>query len=180
MSRIGKQPIEIPSDVSVSIDERNVEVKGPKGTLKFSASYEVEIAIEENQLMVKKVGKTKNASALWGTTRAIIQNMIEGVTNGFKKELELHGVGYKMAVQDKKLVLNLGFSHPIEKEIPESLTVNIEKNVLTVEGIDKQQVGQFAAVVRSYRKVEPYKGKGFRYVGEQFIKKEGKRAVATE
>ena len=180
MSRIGKQLIEIPGDVSVSIDERKIEVKGPKGVLEFNASHEVEISIEGSQLTVKKVGKTKNAPALWGTTRAVIQNMVEGVTDGFKKELELHGVGYKMTVQGNKLVLNLGFSHPIEMDIPKSLTVNIEKNVLTVEGIDKQQVGQFAAVVRLHRKVEPYKGKGFRYVGEQFIKKEGKRAVATE
>lgn len=180
MSRIGKQPVEIPSDVAVSIDDRNVEVKGPKGALSFSASYEVELSVEGNQLIVKKIGKTKNAPALWGTTRASIQNMIEGVTNGFKKELELHGVGYKMAVQGNKLVLNLGFSHPIEMEISEGLSVSIEKNILSIEGIDKQKVGQFAAVVRSKRKVEPYKGKGFRYVDEQFIKKEGKRAVASE
>jgi len=180
MSRIGKQPIKIPSDVTVSIDDRNVQVKGPKGTLDFSASYEVELKMEDNQLSVEKVGKTKNAPALWGTTRSNIQNMIEGVTNGFKKELELHGVGYKMAVQGKKLILNLGYSHPIEMEISEGLNVSIDNNILTVEGIDKQQVGQFAAVVRSKRKVEPYKGKGFRYVGEQFIKKEGKRAVAAE
>ncbi|MEA2007188.1 MAG: 50S ribosomal protein L6 [Patescibacteria group bacterium] len=180
MSRIGKQPIEIPNDVTISIDDRNVQVKGPKGTLDFSASYEVELSVEKNQLIVKKIGKTKNAPAFWGTTRASIQNMVEGVTNGFKKELELHGVGYKMAVQGNKLVLNLGYSHPIEMEIFEGLNVSIDNNVLTVEGIDKQQVGEFAAVVRSKRKVEPYKGKGFRYVGEQFIKKEGKRAVAAE
>ena len=180
MSRIGKLPIEIPNGVTVSIDDHIIEVKGPKGSLKFEASYEVDVVSEQNQLTVKKVGRTKNAPALWGTTRATIQNMIDGVTNGFKKQLELHGVGYKMAVQGKKLVLNLGYSHPIELEIPQGLEIGIEKNVMTVEGIDKQQVGQFAAVVRSYRKVEPYKGKGFRYVGEQFIKKEGKRAVASE
>jgi len=180
MSRIGKQPIAIPDGVSAKIVDTTIEIKGPKGNLAYDFGYEVGTSIEDNQIIVAKKAKTQFAQSLWGTTRSIINNMVIGVTEGFKKQLELHGVGYKMAVQGKKLVLNLGYSHPIEAEIPEGITATIEKNVLSIEGVDKQVVGQFAAVVRSYRKVEPYKGKGMRYVGEQFIKKEGKRAVGTE
>ena len=180
MSRVGKQPISIPEGVTAKVTDTVIEIKGQKGSLSHDFGYDVLVETKDKEILVSKKSRTQQAQALWGTTRSIIANMIEGVTEGFKKELELHGVGFKMALQGKKLVLNLGFSHPIEAEIPEGLNVSIEKNVLTVEGIDKQQVGQFAAVVRSYRKVEPYKGKGFRYVGEQYIKKEGKRAVGTE
>lgn len=181
MSRIGKLPIQIPEGVTIDInDNREIKVKGPKGELSFNFGYEVDIKQEEKELIVEKKGKTKQAAALWGTTRAMVSNIINGVAEGFKKELELNGVGYKMAVQGRKVVLNLGYSHPIEKEIPEGLEVKIDKNILSVEGIDKQKVGQFAAEIRAERKVEPYKGKGFRYVGEQVIKKEGKRAVGTE
>ena len=180
MSRIGKQPIDIPSGVDISIEDRTIRVKGPKGELSFDFGYEVEVKVEEGKIKVEKRGKTSQAAALWGTTRAIIQNLIKGVVDGFEKKLELHGVGYKMVLQGKKLVLNLGFSHPVEKEIPDGLEVTIEKNTLIIKGIDKQRVGQFAAEIRSLKKVEPYKGKGFRYAGEQFIKKEGKRAVGGE
>ena len=180
MSRIGKQPIEIPSGVEISVTENTVKVKGPKGEMEFNFGYEVEVTIKDNQVTVSKKDKGKVAEALWGTTRALIQNMIQGVTQGFEKVLELHGVGYKMAVQGKKIVLNLGFSHPIEMEIPEGLSAEVDDNKLKISGIDKQAVGQFAAEIRSLRKVEPYKGKGFRYEGEQFIKKEGKKAVGTE
>lgn len=180
MSRIGKKHISIPSDVTVTLEDKNVKVKGPKGELSFETSYEVEVEVKDNEIIVTKIGRTKAAPALWGTTRARVQNLVEGVSKGFKKGLELHGVGYKMALQGKKLVLNLGYSHPIEVQVPEGLIVTIEANILTVEGIDKQKVGQFSAEVRSFRKVEPYKGKGFRYVGETFVKKEGKRAVGSE
>jgi large subunit ribosomal protein L6 len=180
MSRIGKQPIDIPTGVDVSLEGNVIKVKGSKGEREFEFSYEVEVSIEEKNIIVKKKGAGKTAQALWGTTRAIIQNMIQGVTEGFEKVLELHGVGYKMAVQGKKLVLNLGFSHPIELEIPEGLAAEVDDNKLKITGIDKQAVGQFAAEIRSLRKVEPYKGKGFRYEGEQFIKKEGKKVVGTE
>ena len=180
MSRVGKQPITIPGGVSANVVDTTIEIKGPKGNLSYDFGYDVSVEVKENEVLVTKKARTQLAQALWGTCRSIISNMIEGVTEGFKKELELHGVGYKMVVQGKKLVLNLGFSHPIEAKIPDGLTAEIDKNVLTIEGIDKQKVGQFAAEVRAYRKVEPYKGKGFRYVGEQFIKKEGKRAVGTE
>lgn len=180
MSRIGKQAIDVPENVTVNIEDRLAKIKGPKGELSYDFGYEVEVVFENNQILVKKTGKIKNASAIWGTTRAILQNMVIGVTDGYEKKLELHGVGYKMAVQGEKLVFNLGFSHPIEKEIAEGLNVEINKNELTVSGFDKQKVGQLAAEIRAYKKVEPYKGKGFRYKDEQFIKKEGKKAVAAE
>ena len=180
MSRIGKQPIAIPAGVTVTINDRTIEVKGPKGTLSYDFGYEIEVKVSDNEIIVEKKANTRLAQALWGTARSLIQNMTVGVTDGFKKTLELHGVGYKMALQGKKLVLNLGFSHPIESEVPEGVTVTIENNNITMEGTDKQSVGQFAAEVRAFRKVEPYKGKGFRYAGEQFIKKEGKRAAGTE
>jgi large subunit ribosomal protein L6 len=180
MSRIGKQPIKITGDVTVSIDNSNITIKGPKGELAYNFGYEVKVSFDKENVIIEKNSNSKTSQALWGTTRALIQNMVEGVTNGFSKVLELHGVGYKMAVQGKKIVLNLGFSHPIELDIPEGLTAEVEKEKLTISGIDKQSVGQFAAEVRSLRKVEPYKGKGFRYEGEQFIKKEGKKAVGSE
>jgi large subunit ribosomal protein L6 len=151
-------------------------VKGPKGELSFEFGYKVNVEIEENVVSVSQLDKTKQAKSMWGTTRAIIANMVKGVTEGFEKKLELHGVGYRMAVQGNKLNLNLGFSHPVEKEIPEGLEASVEKDVLTISGIDKTRVGKFAAEIRALRKVEPYKGKGFRYVGEEFIKKEGKKA----
>ncbi len=180
MSRIGKKPVTIPEGVTVQKEDEILKVKGPKGELSFSVSFDVNVEVKDGEVVVEKKGRTKLAASMWGTTRAMIQNMITGVTEGFKKELELQGVGYKMEVQGKKLVLNLGYSHPIEMEIPKGLSVNVEKEILTVEGIDKQMVGEFAAVVRLKRKVEPYKGKGFRYVGEEVIRKEGKKAVGTE
>lgn len=178
MSRIGKQPIEIPDGVTVTMNDRTLEVKGPKGSLNLEASWEVEAKIEEKEIVVEKTGKTKNAPAIWGTTRALIQNMIVGVTEGFEKKLELHGVGYKMAVQGEKVNLGLGFSHPVEMDIPKGLEVSIEKETMTISGVDKQSTGEFAAKIRALRPVEPYKGKGFRYAGEYFVKKEGKKAVS--
>ncbi len=180
MSRIGKQPIKISGDVTVSIDGNNIKIKGPKGELSYVFSYEIKVSTKDGEIIVEKNSNAKTSQALWGTTRALIQNMVEGVTTGFTKILELHGVGYKMAVQGKKLVLNLGFSHPIELDIPEGLSLEVKKEKLSIIGIDKQVVGQFAAEIRSLRKVEPYKGKGFRYEGEEFIKKEGKKAVGNE
>jgi len=180
MSRIGKEPIGLPIGVEVNIVDRKIMVKGTKGTLEFDFGYEIEVKKDGDQIIVEKIGKTQNVPALWGTTRAIINNLIIGVTEGFKKQLELQGVGYKMNVQGKKIVFNLGFSHPIEKEIPEGLLIEIDKDILSISGCDKQKVGQFAAEIRMLKKVEPYKGKGFRYVGEQIIKKEGKKTVAGE
>lgn len=180
MSRIGKKPIEIPANVEINLDGSEIKVKGPKGELVFSLPFEVEVKIGEKELVVEKKNNSKQARSLWGTVRALIQNMIDGVTKGYEKVLELHGVGYKMNLQGKKIVMHLGFSHPVEKEIPDDLQVEIEGEKLKVSGIDKQRVGQFAAEIRALKKVEPYKGKGFRYQGEQFVKKEGKKAVGSE
>ena len=180
MSRVGKKEIIIPSGVTINMDDNRITIKGPKGELVFDHNREAKVTMADGKIMVENVGKTKSAPAIWGTTRAVLANMIQGVTAGFQKQLELNVVGYKMAVQGKKLAMSLGFSHPVDKEIPEGLTAEIEKNVLTIKGIDRQKVGQFAAEIRSLKEVEPYKGKGFRYVGEQFIKKEGKRAAGAE
>jgi len=177
MSRIGKKPIAIPSGVTVSVNAGAVEVKGPKGTLSFEHNQEVEVKISEGSLQVEKIGKTKKAPAIWGTTARIIENMIAGVTNGFSKQLELNGVGFRMSIAGKKITMALGFSHPVEVDVPEGLEVKIEQSVMTVSGIDKHAVGQFAANIRALKPVEPYKGKGFRYVGEFVRRKEGKKAA---
>lgn len=180
MSRIGKLPVSLPQGVEVKIKDRTITVKGPKGELSFDFGYKVEIKVEENQIVVEPKENTKQGKSMWGTARARINNMVVGVTQEFERKLELHGVGYKMAIQGDKLNLSLGFSHPVVKQIPKGLTVEIEKETLTVRGADKQLVGEFAAETRSLRKVEPYKGKGFRYSDEVVIKKEGKRVVGGE
>lgn len=178
MSRIGKKPISIPAGVEANIAANKLTVKGPKGTLTFEHRREVGVAVEEGNITVNKIGTTKLASALWGTTAKIVANMCEGVTSGFVKQLELNGVGYRMNIQGNKLVMALGFSHPVEKGIPEGIEAKIENNILTISGIDRQAVGQFAAVIKKLKPVEPYKGKGFRYVGEIVRRKEGKRATS--
>ena len=180
MSRIGRKTIEIPKGVEVAIDGKKVSVKGPKGSLELLINQVMKAEIEDNAIKVTVEKKVKNSSALWGLTRVLVSNMVEGVTNGYEKKLELQGVGYRMALQGKKLNMALGYSHPVEVDLPEGLEAKIEKNILTISGIDKQQVGQFAASVRSLRKVEPYKGKGFRYVDEVVKRKVGKKAVAAE
>lgn len=178
MSRIGKKPVAIPSGVEVTLNKNVITVKGPKGTLTFTHTREVTVALEGASVQVAKVGDTKKAQALWGTTAKTVANMIVGVTSGFEKALELNGVGYRMNLQGKKLVLALGFSHPVEMMLPEGIGATLENNVLKITGTDKQQVGEFAAVVRKLKPVEPYKGKGFRYVGEIVRRKEGKKAAA--
>lgn len=176
MSRIGKQPISVPSGVEVSISGNVVTVKSSKGTLSLVHHYEVSVSNRDNEVLVEKTGSSKMAPALWGTTARLIRNMIVGVTEGFSKQLELNGVGFRMAVQGKKLVFALGFSHPVEVSVPEDIAVKIENNVLTVSGMDRQSVGQFSAEIKRLKPVEPYKGKGFRYVGEVVRKKEGKKS----
>lgn len=178
MSRIGKKPVVVPSGVEASIKANVISVKGPKGTLSFAHHTDVSVALTEGVFTVAKVGESKRAQAIWGTTVKVIANMIDGVTKGFQKQLELSGVGFRMAVQGKKINLALGFSHPVEVDIVDGLEAKIEANVLTVSGIDKQKVGQFAAEIRRLKPVEPYKGKGFRYVGEIVRRKEGKKASA--
>jgi large subunit ribosomal protein L6 len=180
MSRIGKKSIEVPDNVEVKISGQGISVKGPKGTLDFSFHWDIIVKNEGKEINVSVKKVTKQSKALWGLTRVLISNMIVGVTNGFEKQLELQGVGFRMAVQGKKLSMALGFSHPVDVDIPEGLEAKIEKNILSISGIDKQKVGQFAASVRALKKVEPYKGKGFRYVGEIVRKKAGKKAAGAE
>lgn len=179
MSRIGKKPVLIPEGVEVTQSANVITVKGPKGTLTFTHRREVAVALEDGQVQVTKLKDTKFAAALWGTTAKLIENMITGVTEGFRKQLELNGVGYRMNISGKELTMALGFSHPVAMEIPEGLEAKIEGNTLSISGIDRQQVGQFAAIIRKKRPVEPYKGKGFRYSDEQVIRKEGKRAATA-
>ncbi|HUD08474.1 MAG TPA: 50S ribosomal protein L6, partial [Candidatus Saccharimonadales bacterium] len=144
MSRVGKKTISVPDAVGINISGQNISVKGPKGTLDFSFDWDVVVKHEEKEIQVSVKKITKQTKALWGLTRVLISNMIEGTTKGFEKQLELQGVGYRMAVAGKKINMALGFSHPVDVEIPEGLEAKIEKNILTVSGIDKQKVGQFA------------------------------------
>lgn len=176
MSRIGLNPISIPSGVEINIDEKNlVTVKGPKGELCEQIAPEMEIKIEDGILTVARPTENKRHRSLHGLSRTLIANMIEGVTNGYEKKLEIEGTGYRATKQGKKLVLGLGYSHPVELEDPEGIEVEVTAtNRLTVKGISKQQVGNYAAVIREYRKPEPYKGKGIKYEGEQIRRKVGK------
>ncbi|HEY8436958.1 MAG TPA: 50S ribosomal protein L6 [Haloplasmataceae bacterium] len=178
MSRIGKKPIAIPDGVEVTIDESNlVVVKGPKGHLQFQFNKSMKIEKKDNEIIVTRPNDDRFMRSLHGTTRAILQNMITGVTKGFSKELEIHGVGFRAQLQGNKLVLSLGKAHTDDLEIPEGITVELPKNTqIIVKGADKQLVGEFAAKIRSCRKPEPYKGKGIRYKDERIIIKEGKTA----
>lgn len=180
MSRIGKKPINIPSGVEVKAAAGEITIKGPKGTLNLSLHPHVAVASADNSLTVTvKDPEIKQDRALWGLYRSLLSNIVRGVTEGFTKKLEITGVGYRAAVTGNKIVLNLGFSHPVELQIPEGLTVTVEKNVVTITGVDKQLVGQFAAVVRSQKLPEPYKGKGIKYDNEIIRRKAGKAAKAV-
>ena len=175
MSRIGRMPIAVPAGVTVDIAENNkVTVKGPKGTLERALAPEMEITLEGNEIVVKRPNDLKRNRALHGLTRTLINNMVVGVTEGYKKTLEVNGVGYRAQKQGKKLVLSLGYSHPVEMEDPEGLTTSVEDNKIIVEGIDKEKVGQYAAEIRSTRAPEPYKGKGIKYDYEVIRRKVGK------
>jgi large subunit ribosomal protein L6 len=176
MSRIGKKPVELPSGVSASVSGQTVEVKGPKGTRSFTATDDVTIAVEDNVVSVTPRGKSKRARQQWGMSRTMVANLVTGVNTGFKKELEIQGVGYRATLQGKVLKLNLGLSHDVDFEVPEGVTVTAQKPTeITIEGIDEQLVGQVAANIREWRKPEPYKGKGIRYKGEFIFRKEGKK-----
>ncbi len=175
MSRVGRKPIKIPSGVNVQIDGDVVKVKGPKGQLELKLLPEVTVKVEGDQLLVERTGDTKIHRARHGLTRALLNNMVIGVSQGFVKGLEIIGIGYRAQLQGKKLVLNLGYSHPIEYPIPEGIEITIEgNNKIFVKGIDKQKVGQVAAIIRGFRPPEPYKGKGIRYIGEYVRQKAGK------
>ncbi len=180
MSRIGKQPVIIPDKVEVKIAQGEITIKGSKGELVQEIPLEIEVRAKEKEIIVTSKKKTKRSSALWGLLRTLIFNMVKGVTEGFEKKLEIEGIGYRVALQGNKLVLNVGYSHPIEVEAPKGIEFKVEKNTITVLGIDKQLVGQVAAKIRSKRKPEPYKGKGIRYAGEIIRRKAGKKAVGTE
>jgi len=178
MSRIGKQPIKIPENVEVKVDNGVVIVKGPKGELSQSIHREIDVEIIDSEIIVKRK-EERNSSALWGLMRALIANMVLGVSEGYQKTLEIEGVGYRAQMQENKIVLSLGFSHAIEFQIPENIEVKVDGNAIQVSGIDKQLVGQVAAKIRSFKKPEPYKGKGIHYVGEYIRRKAGKKVVAA-
>ena len=175
MSRIGRKPVAIPAGVEVSLDGQTLTVKGPKGTLTKTFHNRMNIAVENNEIVVTRPSDVKEDRSLHGLTRTLISNMVEGVTNGFKKELEINGVGYRAQKQGKKLILSLGYSHPVEMEDPEGVESTMEgQNIIFVKGIDKEKVGQYAAEIRDKRRPEPYKGKGIKYAAETIRRKVGK------
>ncbi|WP_026895030.1 50S ribosomal protein L6 [Clostridiisalibacter paucivorans] len=178
MSRIGIKPIEVPNGIDVKIDDKNyVVVKGPKGQLEQQLDKDMEIKIENNEITVNRPTENKRHKSLHGLTRTLLYNMLEGVSKGYEKTLEIIGVGYRAQKQGKKLVLNLGFSHPVEMEDPDGIQTEVPSNTkVIVKGIDKQKVGNYAAVIRDLRRPEPYKGKGIRYENEVVRRKEGKTA----
>ncbi len=182
MSRIGKKPITILPEVEVTINGNKVIVKGPKGELCKEFSPQIEIASKDDNILVslkKTKEKIKEQKALWGLTRMLIFNMIEGVKNGFEKKLVIEGIGYKAELSGEELILWVGFSHPVKLKIPQGIKVSLEKNIITVCGFDKELVGHFASLVRRVKPTEPYKGKGIKYQGEIVRRKAGKK-VATE
>lgn len=179
MSKIGKKLIAIPAGVTVTMEGEVLKAKGPKGELSLNVHPEAVVEITDGQIVVKKAKEDSSSNAIWGLTRSLVNNIIIGVSTGYEKKLELQGVGFRMAIQGKKIVMALGFSHPVEVEIPDGIVAKLEdNNGLLISGIDKQAVGQFAANIKDLKKVEPYKGKGFRYAGEQVRRKAGKKAGA--
>ncbi len=176
-SRIGKKPVVIPSGVQVAREGGTIRVKGPKGELAMTVGYGVDVTIEPKEIVVTQVGGGKQALAMHGTTRAILANMVSGVTKGYSKALEIVGTGYRAQMSGKKLTLQIGYSHPIEVEPPEGISIAVESPTrFIVSGISKELVGQVAANIRDYRPPEPYKGKGIRYAGEYVRRKAGKAA----
>jgi large subunit ribosomal protein L6 len=179
MSKIGKKPILIPEGVKVEINQNKIKVEGPKGKLEKNIPSEVDVQIREGMILVSPRLKTKKNKTLWGTIRQIIYNMVEGVTKGFEKKLEIEGLGYRASLSGDELSLEVGFSHPVKIKKPEGINFSVEKNIITVSGIDKELVGQIAANIRKVRPPDPYKGKGIRYFGEAIRKKASKKAVAA-
>ena len=176
MSRVGSSEITIPADVTVSHDGGVMVVKGKNGELTAPLHNDVELSLADNVATLKPARDTRQAKALWGTMRANLSNMVVGVSAGFTRKLEINGVGYRAAMQGNKLVLSLGYSHPVEMDVPAGLTVNVENNTnITITGADKQRLGQFAAEVRAKRPPEPFKGKGVKYADEYIVRKEGKK-----
>ncbi len=180
MSRIGKKPIEIPDNVEIKIDGNKISVKGPKGELQKDVRSEIKIEIKNDKIFVSPQKETKRTRAFWGLFRTLIFNMVKGVTDGYEKKLEIHGVGYKANLEGENLVLLVGFSHPVKIDKVEGIKFLVEKSIITVSGIDKELVGQIAAKIRKVRPPEPYKGKGIRYLGEEVRRKAGKKVATTE
>lgn len=181
MSRIGRKPIVVPAGVEVKIDGSSIRVKGPKGTLDSVIHSLIDVKLENGEIVVSRPNDEKQARSLHGLTRTLIANMVQGVTSGFQKELEIQGVGYRAAKQGKDLVMNLGYSHPVVMSEIEGITIEVPDPLkIVIHGIDKQRVGQFAAKVREKRPPEPYKGKGIRYAGEYIIRKEGKAGKGSK
>ena len=176
MSRIGKKPVEMPAGVQASVSGQTIEVKGPKGTRSFTATDDVTITVDGNVISVTPRGMSKRARQQWGMSRSMVENLVTGVSTGFKKELEISGVGYRAQMQGNILKLALGYSHDVNFEVPAGVTVTAPKQTeIVVEGIDQQLVGQVAANIREWRAPEPYKGKGIKYKGEFIFRKEGKK-----
>ena len=178
MSRVGKKIIPLPSGVELKVAGRTVTAKGPKGELSYEMLPGIQLEVEGTEARVKQTSNQKNAAALHGLSRALINNMVVGVSTGFSKSLEIHGTGYRAQLQGDKLVLNLGFSHPIEFQLPPGTSAQVEGNRITISGIEKELVGETAAKIRRFRPPEPYKGKGVRYVNEMVRRKAGKSAGA--
>ncbi|MCB9798335.1 50S ribosomal protein L6 [Candidatus Nomurabacteria bacterium] len=179
MSRVGKQTIELPQGVTASVDDGMLKVKGPKGELTRSIHELVTVSINDNVITVDVVNKeNKFERSLWGTFAAHAKNMVEGVTSGFQRQLEINGVGYKVALQGKDLKIEVGYSHPVMYKAAEGITFSVEKNVITIDGFDKELVGRTASEIRAIRKPEPYKGKGIKYMEETIRRKAGKTAKA--
>jgi len=176
MSRVGKNPVTVPNGVTVDLKGQDLKVKGPKGELALVIHPKVQVTIESGTVMVNPIEKDLEGRALWATMQRRITNMVIGVTQGFTKDLEIEGVGYRCNLQGKTLVLQLGFSHDVHYPVPEGISIAVEKQTaIKISGIDKEKVGQVAAEIRSYRPPEPYKGKGVRYAGEYILRKEGKK-----
>ena len=176
MSRIGKKPISIPSGVEVKIDGSSLKFKKSNNEKELDLKGHVDVKIEDGKIEISPKGEDRQSRAYWGTYRALANNIVLGLTEGFSKQLEINGVGYRAAMKGKVLELNLGFSHPINFESPKGIEISVDKNVVTIKGDDKQQVGQVAAEIRGFRPPEPYKGKGIKYLEEHIIRKAGKTA----
>jgi len=195
MSRVGKKPILIPENVEVKIEGQKVIVKGPKGELSQEIRPEIKVEVKEGRILITPqvetskhpplnfgggpAGQTKKIKAFWGLTRSLIANMIQGVSVGFEKKLEIQGIGFKAVIEGEDLVLYVGFSHLVRVKIPKDIKIIVEKNIITVSGVNKERVGQITALIRKVKPPEPYKGKGIRYLGEVVRKKVGKKAVST-
>ena len=179
MSKVGKKPITIPQGVTITLDEKNLTVKGKEGSITLPVLEHTKLELKENQLWVTSVGADKQASANWGTMRALAQNAVSGVSSGFTKELEIQGVGFRATMEGANLVLNLGFTHPIKFQTPEGIKIAVEKSFIKIFGPNRNLVGQVAAQIRAFKKPEPYKGKGIRYKGEVVKIKAGNKVAGA-